>query len=96
MNSTAKNLEAIDSALRQHNERCSGKVTEIRLNSFEVERLGWDDFRGIPIVGDQEVGTGRIRLVCNGEHMPAPAPAAAVEVPQSVEAVPQTPTPVTA
>jgi len=36
------------------------------MNPFEVERLGWDDIMGIPIVGDLQIGTGRFRLVCAG------------------------------
>lgn len=35
------------------------------MNPFEVERLGWDSIRGLPIVGDPEIGTGRFRVVCS-------------------------------
>jgi len=35
------------------------------MNPFEVERLGWDSIRGLPIVGDSEIGTGRFRVVCS-------------------------------
>ena len=35
------------------------------MNPFEVERLGWDTIRGLPIVGDSEIGTGRFRVVCS-------------------------------
>jgi hypothetical protein len=62
--STAKNLEAISKAIDQHNEGCPGKLVEIRMNPFEVERLDWDEFQGIPIVADDKIGTGRFQLVC--------------------------------
>jgi len=77
MNATAKNLEAIQKAMVRHNGNCPEPLTEIRMNPFEVERLNWDEFRGVPIVADEAIGTGRFRLVCAGEHDEAPAPAAA-------------------
>jgi hypothetical protein len=75
MSATARNLEAIQAAVVRHNGNCGKPITEIRLNPFEVERLGWDDFRGVPIVADDALGTGRFRLVCAGQHDDAPAPA---------------------
>jgi hypothetical protein len=74
MSATAKNLEAIQAAIVRHNGNCGEPINEIRLNPFEVERLGWEDFRGVPIVADDKLGTGRFRLVCAGEHDNAPAP----------------------
>lgn len=74
MNATAKNLGAIQKAMVRHNGNCQEPLTEIRMNPFEVERLGWDEFRGVPIVADKGVGTGRFRLVCAGQHGDAPAP----------------------
>lgn len=59
MSATAKNLEAIQAAIIQHNGNCGEPITEILLNPFEVERLGFDNFRGIPINGDDSLGTGR-------------------------------------
>lgn len=35
------------------------------MNPFEIERLGWDEIRGLPIVGDPDLGTGRFRIVCS-------------------------------
>lgn len=35
------------------------------MNPFEVERLGWDRIRGLPVVGDPNVGTGRFVIVCS-------------------------------
>jgi len=37
------------------------------MNPFEVERLGWEEIRGLPIVPDSEIGTGRFRIVCSQE-----------------------------
>jgi len=67
MRSDAKNLEAIQKAIKSHAERCKGNVIAILMNPFEVERLGWDEFMGIPIEGDGKVGTGRVRIVCDLE-----------------------------
>ena len=63
----SKNLEAISKAIDQHNSSCPFPAAEVRMNPFEVERLGWDEVRGLPIVGDPEIGTGRFRIVCSRE-----------------------------
>jgi hypothetical protein len=60
-----KNLEAISRAIDQHNSACPFPAAEVRMNPFEVERLGWDEIRGLPIVPDAEIGTGRFRIVCS-------------------------------
>ena len=61
----AKNLEAISQAIDQHNANCPFPAAEVRMNPFEVERLGWDTIRGLPVVPDAEIGTGRFRIVCS-------------------------------
>jgi len=63
----AKNLEAISKAIDQHNRNCPFPAAEVRMNPFEVERLGWDQIRGLPVVPDAEIGTGRFRIVCSRE-----------------------------
>ena len=63
----AKNLEAIAKAIDQHNRNCPFPAAEVRMNPFEVERLGWEEIRGLPIVPDPEIGTGRFRIVCSRE-----------------------------
>ncbi|MGH2974728.1 MAG: hypothetical protein ACRDLL_07670 [Solirubrobacterales bacterium] len=63
----AKNLEAISKAIDQHNSNCPFPAAEVRMNPFEVERLGWDQIRGLPVVPDSEIGTGRFRIVCSRE-----------------------------
>ena len=60
----AKNLEAISKAIDQHNASCPFPAAEVRMNPFEVERLGWEQIRGLPVVPDAEIGTGRFRIVC--------------------------------
>ena len=65
MSSEAKNLEAISAAIDQHNRSCPYPAAEVRMNPFEVERLGWDEIRGLPVVPDPEIGTGRFRIVCS-------------------------------
>ena len=61
----SKNLEAISKAIDQHNANCPFPAAEVRMNPFEVERLGWEEIRGLPIVGDPNVGTGRFEIVCS-------------------------------
>ncbi|MEX0972553.1 MAG: hypothetical protein WDZ46_04775 [Solirubrobacterales bacterium] len=63
----AKNLEAISKAIDQHNRNCPFPAAEVRMNPFEVERLGWEEIRGLPVVPDSEIGTGRFRIVCSQE-----------------------------
>jgi hypothetical protein len=63
----AKNLEAISKAIDQHNSNCPFPAAEVRMNPFEVERLGWEEIRGLPVVPDPEIGTGRFRIVCSRE-----------------------------
>jgi hypothetical protein len=61
----AKNLEAISKAIDQHNANCPYPAAEVRMNPFEIERLGWDQIRGLPLLPDPELGTGRFRIVCS-------------------------------
>ena len=67
MSAEAKNLEAIAKAIDQHNATCPWPASEVRLNPFEVERLGWEEIRGLPVVPDPALGTGRFRIVCSRE-----------------------------
>jgi hypothetical protein len=66
--SEAKNLEVISKAIDQHNAECEWPAVAIELNPFEIERLGWDDIRGLPIRPNAELGTGRFRVVCAREE----------------------------
>ena len=65
MSAEGKNLEAISKAIDQHNAACPFPAAEVRMNPFEVERLGWEDIRGLPIVPDPAISTGRFRIVCS-------------------------------
>jgi hypothetical protein len=69
MSSEAKNLEAISKAIDQHNASCEWPAVAVALNPFEVERLGWDSIRGLPIRPDPAVGTGRFRVVCGRDEV---------------------------
>lgn len=61
----AKNLAAISKAIEQHNSNCPFPAAEVRMNPFEAERLGWEEIRGLPIVPDPEIGTGRFKIICS-------------------------------
>ena len=60
----AKNLEAISQAIDQHNKGCEWPAVAIEMNPFEIERLGWDTIRGLPVRSDPAIGTGAFRIVC--------------------------------
>lgn len=67
MGTEAKNLEAISKAIDEHNASCQFPASEVRMNPFEVERLGWEEIRGLPVVPDPAISTGRFRIVCSRE-----------------------------
>jgi hypothetical protein len=70
--SEAKNLEAISRAIDQHNATCEWPAVAVLMNPFEVERLGWDTIRGLPIRPDGSIGTGAFRIQCaKDEGLPA-------------------------
>ncbi|MCB0865230.1 MAG: hypothetical protein KDB58_05915 [Solirubrobacterales bacterium] len=94
MSAEGKNLEAISKAIDQHNSGCPFPASEVRMNPFEVERLGWEEIRGLPIVGDANIGTGRFRIVCSGDGEgegleEVEAVGTPVEVPEAVPAGPE-------
>jgi hypothetical protein len=62
--SEAKNLEAISKAIDHHNRNCEFPAVAIEMNPYEVERLGWDSIRGLPIRPKPELGTGSFNVVC--------------------------------
>ena len=65
----AKNLEAISKAIDQHNADCAFPAVAIAMNPFEVERLGWDSIRGLPIRPDPALGTGSFRIICARDEL---------------------------
>jgi hypothetical protein len=68
MSSEAKNLEAISRAIDHHNATCEWPAVAVTMNPFEVERLGWESIRGLPIEADPQIGTGSFRIVCAREE----------------------------
>jgi hypothetical protein len=64
----AKNLEAISRAIDHHNATCEFPAVAVEMNPFEVERLGWDVIRGLPIRSNPDLGTGSFRVVCAREE----------------------------
>ena len=64
MSAEAKNLEVISKAIDQHNATCEWPAVAVLMNPFEVERLGWDTIRGLPIRPDSSIGTGAFRIQC--------------------------------
>ena len=64
----AKNLEVISKAIDQHNRSCEWPAVAVEMNPFEVERLGWDSIRGLPIRPNPSLGTGSFRVVCAREE----------------------------
>ena len=65
--SEAKNLEAISRAIDQHDRSCEYPAVAVAMNPYEIERLGWDSIRGLPIRPDPNLGTGRFNIVCGGD-----------------------------
>ena len=65
----AKNLEAISKAIDAHNRTCEFPAVAIAMNPFEVERLGWDTIRGLPIRPDPALGTGAFRVICGRDDV---------------------------
>jgi hypothetical protein len=66
--SEAQNLEAIYKAIDHHNTTCEFPAVAIEMNPFEIERLGWDSIRGLPLRANAEMGTGAFRVVCAREE----------------------------
>jgi hypothetical protein len=67
--SEAKNLEVISKAIDHHNRTCEYPAVAVVMNPFEVERLGWDSIRGLPIRSDPNLGTGTFRIVCAKDEL---------------------------
>ena len=65
----AKNLEAISKAIDQHNSNCEFPAVAVEMNPFELERLGWDTIRGLPIRPNPSMGTGSFRIVCARDEL---------------------------
>ena len=64
----AKNLEVISKAIDEHNNSCEWPAVAVEMNPFEVDRLGWEEIRGLPIRPNADLGTGSFRIVCAREE----------------------------
>ncbi len=62
--SEAKNLEQIVKAIDHHDSTCEYPAVAVAMNPFEVDRLGWETIRGLPIRADANIGTGAFRIIC--------------------------------
>jgi hypothetical protein len=86
--SEAKNLEVISKAIDQHNTSCEWPAVAVLMNPFEVERLGWDSIRGLPIRPDGSIGTGAFRIQCaKDEGLPADEEVVEAVADQEIEIV---------
>lgn len=65
--SEAKNLEAIAKAIEQHDRNCEYPALAVAMNPFELERLGWETIKGLPIHADPKLETGRFEVICEGD-----------------------------
>jgi hypothetical protein len=68
VSSEARNLEVIVQAIEQHDRNCDYPAVAVAMNPYELERLGWDTIKGLPIRPDPELGTGRFNVICAGDE----------------------------
>ncbi len=80
--SEAKNLEAISRAIDRHEKTCEYPTLAVLMNPFEVERLGWEEIRGVPVRAEQRIATGRFEILCAGDE-----DGSGIEEEEAVEAV---------
>ena len=66
--SEAKNLEAVARAIDQHDRNCDYPAVAVLMNPYEVDRLGWESIKGVPIRGDERISTGRFEVLCSGDE----------------------------
>ena len=73
MSVEGRNFEAIAKAKADHNRHCPFPPHTVRMNPFEIERMGWeegDTIAGLVLEADAKIGTGAFRLVCDGMEPP--------------------------
>ena len=81
MSAEAKNLKAIVRALEHHDATCEFPATAVALNPFELDRLGWDSIRGVPLIADPKLGTGSFRVLCDKPKAPGQSAEQTTSVP---------------
>lgn len=57
-------LMAVQAALDTHENQCGDPVVGILLNPLDWMDLDWPDFGGIPILHDEDLDQGRVRIDC--------------------------------
>jgi hypothetical protein len=72
VDASAKNMQAVCKAKEQHDKTCpwGGTGTEVHMNWFDIERIGWEEgdvICGLAVVGDETVATGMMRVTCDAE-----------------------------
>ena len=72
VDASAKNMQAVCKAKEQHDKTCpwGGTGTEVHMNWFDIERIGWEEgdvICGLVVVGDETVATGMMRVTCDAE-----------------------------
>ncbi len=90
VNASGKNMRAVCEAKEVHDKTCpwGGKGTEVHLNYFDIDRMGWEEgdvICGLVVVGDRTVATGMMRVTCDAE--PDGGRSEEEEVEEVVEAV---------
>ncbi|MBI5311275.1 MAG: hypothetical protein HZB14_09685 [Actinobacteria bacterium] len=62
----AKMLENIVKALAHHDQTCPMPAQAILLSSFDHERFGWDEVKGVPVQAADGIQPERFRIQCEG------------------------------
>ena len=59
IDASAKNMQAVCKAKEQHDKTCpwGGKGTEVHMNWFDIDRIGWDEGDGGGRSEEEEVET---------------------------------------
>ena len=72
LDASAKNMQAVCKAKEAHNSSCpyGGQATEVHLNWFDIERMGWEEgdvICGLTVIGNEKIATGMMRVRCDAE-----------------------------
>ena len=72
LEASAKNMQAVCKAKEVHDRTCpyGGNATEVHLNWFDIQRIGWDEgdvICGLIVIGNEKVATGMMRVRCDAE-----------------------------
>ena len=72
LDASAKNMQAVCKAKEVHNRTCyyGGQATEVHLNWFDLERMGWEEgdvICGLTVVGNEKIATGMMSVRCDAE-----------------------------